>query len=271
MIIKTISILGCGWLGLPLAIDFVSKGITVKGSTTTEAKIAVLKSENIQPYLLTLDKVDEIIYSQFTSKSEVVIINIPPKRASNNVDSYLEQIGRILPFINDTQKVIFISSTSVYQNTNSEVFEDLKATPEKPSGQAILQVEQKLQAVLKDRVTIIRFSGLVGYNRQPGRFLANKKELKNAEGPVNIIHRDDCIGLIQQVIKLNAWGEIINGCADKHPTRQEYYTLAAKNLGLTPPEFTEEETTSYKIVSNAKSKKLLGYSYLYSNPLELVK
>ena len=175
MAIKTISILGCGWLGLPLAIDFVAKGIMVKGSTTTKEKIAVLKSENIEPYLLSLEEVNNTVYSQFTSGSEVVVINIPPKRASSSVDSYLEQIERILPFINDTQNVIFISSTSVYQNTNGEVSEDLKVAPEKVSGQAILKVEQKLQTVLKDRVTIIRLSGLVGYNRQPGRFLANKK------------------------------------------------------------------------------------------------
>ncbi len=270
MTIENVSILGCGWLGLPLAIDFISKGIAVKGSTTTEEKLVVLKSENIQPHLLTLASVNATTYSQFTLGSEVIIINIPPKRVPNIETVYLEQIERILPFINETQNVIFISSTSVYQNTNSEVFEDLKVVPEKPSGQAILKVEQKLQSVLKDRVTIIRMSGLVGYNRQPGRFLANKKELKNAEGSVNIIHRDDCIGLIQKVIKQNAWGEIINGCADKHPTRQEFYTLAAKKLGLTPPEFIQEDTMSYKIVSNAKSKKLLGYSYLYSDPLVLV-
>jgi nucleoside-diphosphate-sugar epimerase len=270
MTVKNISILGCGWLGLPLAIDFVSKGIKVKGSTTTEAKIAALKSENIKPYLLTLGEINETIYTQFISGSDVIIINIPPKRIPNIITIYLEQIERILPFINDTQKVVFISSTSVYQNTNGEVFEDLKVTPEKPSGQAILKVEQKLQAVLKNRVTIIRFSGLIGYDRQPGRFLANKKEFTNAIGPVNIIHRDDCIGLIQKVIEHNAWGETINGCADKHPTRQEFYTLAAKKLGVTPPEFIEEESLSYKIVSNAKSKELLGYSYLYADPLVLV-
>ena len=270
MTIKNVSILGCGWLGLPLAIDFVSKGMEVKGSTTTESKIAVLKAENIKPYILNLDEINETTYTQFALESDVIIINIPPQRVPNITTIYLEQIERILPFINDTQKVVFISSTSVYQNTNSEVFEDLKVTPEKASGLAILKVEQKLQAVLKDRVTIIRFSGLVGYDRQPGRFLANKKELKNAEGPVNIIHRDDCIGLIQAVIQQNAWGEIVNGCADKHPTRQEFYTLAAKKLGLTTPEFIEEDTMSYKIVSNAKSKALLGYSYLYPNPLSLV-
>lgn len=270
MITKKISVLGCGWLGLPLAINFVSKGVKVKGSTTTDEKIKVLKSVEIQPYLLTLDEVNDTVYSQFTLGSDVVIINIPPKRASNNADSYLDQIERILPFIGKHQKVIFISSTSVYQNTNSEVLEDLKLSPEKASGLAILKVEQKLQDVLKNRVTILRFSGLVGYDRQPGRFLANKKELKNAEAPVNIIHRDDCIGLIQSVIEQNVWGEIINGCADQHPTRKEYYTLAAKKLELTPPEFIQEDTISYKIVSNTKSKVLLNYTYQFPDPLALL-
>jgi len=267
---KSISVLGCGWLGLPLAIDFVSKGFRVKGSTTTKEKVMVLTEQNIQPYILSLNEVDENVYSHFILGSEIIIINIPPKRIPNIETIYLKQIERILPFIRDNQKVIFISSTSVYQNTNGEVIEDFKLFPEKASGEAILKVEQKLQETLKNRVTILRFSGLVGYDRQPGRFLANKRELKNAKALVNIIHRDDCIGLIQSIVEQSVWGEIINGCADKHPTRKEYYTLAAKKLGLIPPEFIKEETYNFKIVSNIKSKKLLNYSYQYPDPLALL-
>ena len=37
-----ISILGCGWLGLPLAKAIVENGFSVKGSTTSSEKIATL-------------------------------------------------------------------------------------------------------------------------------------------------------------------------------------------------------------------------------------
>ncbi|GAB3814760.1 hypothetical protein GCM10028895_08160 [Pontibacter rugosus] len=56
-----VSIMGCGWLGLPLAEQLVKQGYTVKGSTTTAAKQALLEEKNIQPYLLNLadEQVDE--------------------------------------------------------------------------------------------------------------------------------------------------------------------------------------------------------------------
>ena len=40
-----ISIMGCGWLGLPLAAQLVKAGYNVKGSTTTPEKLEVLQAE----------------------------------------------------------------------------------------------------------------------------------------------------------------------------------------------------------------------------------
>ena len=39
---KTISILGCGWLGHPLAKFLISENFIVKGSTTTISKLISL-------------------------------------------------------------------------------------------------------------------------------------------------------------------------------------------------------------------------------------
>ena len=46
---EKMAILGCGWLGLPLAKYFTSKGYIVKGSTTSIEKIEILKSFSIEP------------------------------------------------------------------------------------------------------------------------------------------------------------------------------------------------------------------------------
>jgi 3-hydroxyisobutyrate dehydrogenase-like beta-hydroxyacid dehydrogenase len=51
-----ISILGCGWLGFPLAKKLIEIGFEVKGSTTSENKLALLKSNNIEPFLLRLSE-----------------------------------------------------------------------------------------------------------------------------------------------------------------------------------------------------------------------
>ena len=119
-------------------------------------------------------------------------------------------------------------------------------------------------------MTILRFSGLFGYDRVPGRFFANKTNVPNGKAPINMIHQDDCIGLINAIIEKDIWGEIINGCSDEHPLREVFYVLAAKKIGLTPPEFKASEAVSFKKISNTKSKELLQYSYKHPDPLVFV-
>lgn len=269
---KQISILGCGWLGLPLAKHFIAQNYTVKGSTTSAEKVETLKEVGIQPYVFTLGTTDnDKVLTDFLANSDVVVINFPPKRIPNIEEIYQKQIQAILPFINETQHVIFVSSSSVYQNTNTWVTEIQDNQPEKASGKAVFAVENLLKATLNKRLTILRFAGLFGYDRVPGRFLANKKDVANAKAPINMIHQDDCIGLIHAIIHKNAWGEIINGCADKHPLREVFYVLAAKKEGLVPPEFKDTDEVSFKKISNTKSKELLNYTYQHPDPLAFVK
>lgn len=58
---KPISILGCGWLGLPLAKSLLEKGFSVKGSTTSIKKIALLEKFGIHPHIVTLSAVEGLI------------------------------------------------------------------------------------------------------------------------------------------------------------------------------------------------------------------
>ncbi len=50
---QTVSILGCGWLGLPLAKALIKKGFIVKGSTTAEEHLEQLRTEGIEPIFST--------------------------------------------------------------------------------------------------------------------------------------------------------------------------------------------------------------------------
>jgi 3-hydroxyisobutyrate dehydrogenase-like beta-hydroxyacid dehydrogenase len=46
-----ISILGCGWLGLPLAKAIVENGFSVKGSTTSTDKLTALENAGINSWI----------------------------------------------------------------------------------------------------------------------------------------------------------------------------------------------------------------------------
>ena len=53
---QTISLLGCGKLGFPLALDLLNEGYNIKGSTTTTSKINKLKQSGIIPYLIKIEE-----------------------------------------------------------------------------------------------------------------------------------------------------------------------------------------------------------------------
>ena len=110
-------------------------------------------------------------------------------------------------------------------------------------------------------------AGLYGPDRHPARFLSGKKNLKNGDAPVNLIHRDDCIAIISQIIEGTISGEIFNCCSDGHPSRKEFYTKASIVAKLPPPHFLEENTFSFKIVSNKKLKQKLNYSFIHPDPM----
>jgi len=268
---ETISILGCGWLGLPLAEYLIKCGYKVKGSTRTKKEITVLESKGIETSLLVLDPDIRGENLDNFFKSDVLIINFPPERRDDIVTYHKLQLTSLLDRIkiSSIEKVIFVSSTSVYPDLNRKMSEEETHAPSKSSGKALVEVEELLNNCDAFKTTVLRFAGLIGYDRKPGRFLAGKRKVKNGEAPVNLIHRDDCINIIHQIIEKDVWGDTFNACTDLHPKRKGYYIHEAKKLGLSPPTFIKSEKYSYKIVSSEKLKKRLDYSYKYPDPLEI--
>jgi nucleoside-diphosphate-sugar epimerase len=161
-----------------------------------------------------------------------------------------------------TRHLIFVSSTSVYADTNDDVYEG----DESPDSY-LVQAEHLVREE-PFNTTVIRFGGLFGPNRHPGRFLAGKVDVAGGDAPVNMIHLDDAVGIIAKVIEEQAWNEIFNACADHHPTRSEFYIRMALNANLVPPVFSSEVTRSFKIVSSQRMKDRLQYEFKVPDPLQ---
>ncbi len=249
---KEISLLGCGWLGKALATELVKKGYNVNGSTTSPSKSSDLRSNGINPFIVDIeDKNLEI--SDFL-KADVLVIAI----TSKNLESFRNLIAEIEKSI--LGKVVFVSSTSVYPNTNDVVTEATETlnTP-------LTAIEQLFSSNSSLESTIIRFGGLFGYDRKPGNFFKPGKAIDNPEGFVNFIHRDDCIEIIAQVIQQNAWNETFNACSPSHPSRRAFYTNEFRKLGKTTIGFNEQSENHYKIVSSQKLMDLLNYTFKYDD------
>ena len=263
---KNISILGCGWLGLPLAKSLIAKGFSVKGSTTSLEKISILKQAGIEAFQIALSE-REIIgnIDAFLSNSEILIIDIPPKLRGTSNESFVSKIKTLIPFIENAkvQKVIFVSSTSVYADespsTALRVTEFNKPKPNTESGKQLLAAENLLQSHFK--TTIIRFGGLIGENRHPIHFLAGRQNLENPDAPINLIHQVDCIGIIETIIEQDCFGEIFNAVMPFHPSRKDYYTQKATEFNLPLPEFDESNPSVGKTILSDKIVAVLGYKF----------
>jgi nucleoside-diphosphate-sugar epimerase len=266
-----VSILGCGWLGLPLAEALVNSGKSVNGSTTSPAKLEMLAQKGINPYLIDLqpELVDEAILAEFL-EADCLVLNIPPRLRSDNGSAYLQQLNLLLKALLDApvKKVLFVSSTSVYNDLNRVVTEeDTALTMETDPGYTLLQAENLFREREEWLTTIVRFAGLVGEDRSPGRFMAGKTGVANGDAPVNLIHRDDCIVILNRIIEQEKWGEVYNACSDEHPMRKEFYPAAALALGLEPPTFQEMDKTYFKLIGNHKLKDDLPYVFHYPDPM----
>lgn len=265
-----ISILGCGWLGFPLAQKFIETGYEVKGSTTSENKLSVLKSNEIVPFLIKLEE-NQVIgnVSDFLKDSEILIIDIPPglRKITETISekTFVNKIKTLLPFIENSaiEKVIFISSTSVYGESDliPTVTEENILLPDTESGKQLVEVENLFRNNSNFKTTIIRFGGLIGEDRNAIKMLTGKTNIPNPEAPINLIHQEDCIGIISEILKQNCWQETFNAVAPNHPTRKNYYTEKAKKLDLIAPLFNENETNIGKIVSSEKLEKVLEYKF----------
>jgi len=258
--LKSISILGCGWFGLAFAKKLVELGYKVKGSTTTQEKLALLSQENINPYLVNF-KANQINAEPDFFDADALFICIPPKRSSIELNDYPIKIEAILNAAkNKAKNVILISSTSVYGDENKSVNELSETYPDTESGKVVLLAEQLFVEKHPASFTIIRFAGLIGPDRNPGRFFAGKTAVPNGLAPVNLIHQTDAVGIATAIIEKQAFGRIYNACASQHPDKKTFYTKAANDTRLIIPQFLDEKK-SWKIIESINAPKFLNYVY----------
>jgi nucleoside-diphosphate-sugar epimerase len=253
-----VSILGCGWLGKPLGTALVNRGCLVLGSTTKSENISILEAAGVVPYVFDVNRLrsDDVPHEFFDC--DVLVISLPHGARRGKSEEYVSDIKYVMDLAHhSTKNIILISTISVYPNLNRVVTEE-----DADNDNAIVRAEE---LVRKSGIpnTILRFAGLFGPGRHPGKFLAGKKDVKGGNVPVNMIHLDDCIEIITGVIQKNVWNEVLNACANDHPARKTFYTNAAVGLGVEPPVFLDEEESEYKIVSNERLKTVLDYQFIH--------
>ncbi len=249
-----VGILGCGWLGTPLAQELIRAGKSVRGSSTREEKIKALEREGINAFHIRLgsDGFKGPI-GDFLQGLHCLIFNIPPGLRRNPESDYVQKIKYLDEALeaSDCRRLIYVSSTSVYGNKQGAVDESVPPEPDSETGRQLLEAEELLLNRSDRDTLVVRFGGLIGGDRHPVKYLSGRKDLSGGGDPVNLIHLEDCIRILCAAQSQPQWTGVINAVHPSHPTKAEYYTGVARDLGLPVPEYRPEPPSQHSKVVNS--------------------
>ena len=234
--LKSVSIIGLGWFGTPLAHALKEK-FEIYGTTRSAEKVSDFLSRGIKAE--TLD--ESGVPSSELMNSDIIVLNIPPFR--NQLKWFQSWNWK------SSSKIYFISSTSVYGDQEGLLDETTPPVPNTEGGQILVDEEQWFKSF--PNCTIIRFGGLFGEGRHPGKFLAGRKDLDKGNWPVNLVHLNDCVSFLEHLIKEEITGETFNLVHPDHPSRESYYTTYCKDHQLAPPQFRPDHSIG-KTISSSK-------------------
>lgn len=270
---KRVSIVGLGWLGMPLAQALLHANYHVCGTKRTKDGMMAASHCGINTCQLHLtpDLICDTADLQELLDTDALIITLPASRSADNSASYIQAVQNL---VNSARaagvvRIIFTSSTSVYGSNSGEMTEQSLLQPDTVAGHSLVRLEQWLHDLPGTAVDILRLAGLAGPGRHPGRFLAGKKGLTCGAHGVNLVHLDDVIAAIILLLNTPSQGRTFNLCAEQHPRRDKYYPEVARLLGLTEPEFVQSEQSDGKIINGQAICNTLGFKYQFSDPYKM--
>ncbi|MDY4280185.1 MAG: SDR family oxidoreductase [[Pasteurella] mairii] len=264
---RSVAIVGLGWLGLPLARHLKNLGWEVKGSKRTHEGVEQMRLIRLEAYHLELTPELNVDPDDLTELLSVdsLIINIPPSQYFFDLQQYVQGIKNLVSeaLLHNIQHIIFISSSSVFPDISGQFDEDTPAQPNSDMGRALLEIENWLFQLQDIDCDIIRFTGLVGNDRHPVFHLVEREQVDKGNMPVNLVHVDDCARAIQLLLETPSYQRLYHLAAPHHPTRADYYGKMAEKLSLNSPHFIVSPQDPQRIIVGDKICRELDFVYQY--------
>lgn len=270
---KSVSIIGCGWLGLPLARYLLAGGgIAVKGSTTSPHKLETLRRAGIEAYVANLNPEPQGDDWPKLLDVDLLIVDIPPRSSKQGEEFHPQQIRHLAEMIENSpvSEILYVSSTSVYPELNREVQEEDVTRPGQSAAPHLVEAELLLTGLRETgrRVGVLRCGGLMGYDRIPGVYVRGKKGISTGQVPVNYVHRDDAVAILSRMTRGRVPNETFNCVAPLHPLRRHIYEASCRQFGWEEPTFVEPDSdVPFKVVGVGKLMEYLNHAFLYPDPL----
>lgn len=277
-------IIGCGYVGLPLAAELARQRHEVFGLRRNRSMAGALEQAGITPIFADITKPQELAKLPHEFDWVVNCVASGGGSAEEYRAVYLDGTRNVVDWLasenESTRKpgaprFLYTSSTSVYgQNDGSVVDETSPTEPTAETAQVLLEAERALLANAEQRnfsALILRVAAIYG----PGRgywfkqFMSGEARLEGkGERILNMIHRDDVIGSIIAALEHGRPGNIYNAVDDEPVSQFDFFSCLATTLGKPMPDSVSENAArkrgvTNKRVSNRKLKTELGYRFKY--------
>jgi nucleoside-diphosphate-sugar epimerase len=263
-------IVGCGGVGLELAIQLAEAGHDVTGlkrnpPTVYPGPITYFRADISQPQELeglesNFEYVFFIVSADSRNKDSYHALY---NKGVNNLSNKFKELKNNAPWI-------FGSSTSVYGQSQGEwVDEDSPTLPNSTTSLEIVKAEQKLISINPKNI-IVRFSGIYGPGREYLLRMAKQSPSIQQSPPyfTNRIHQQDCVGVLKFLFEQRLSGVDLEQCylaSDNDPAPLwDVISWIAEQTQSDPPKAkeVEHENDMNKRCKNDRLKKL-GYTFLY--------
>lgn len=270
-------VIGCGYVGTPLAQRLLALGHEVWGIRRTPESCASLTALGIKPFAADISQPGALDSLTPPFDWIVNVVSSDKGGPAEYRQVYLEGNRNLIAWasLHPAKKIVYTSSTSVYaQNDGSAVKETSPADPQTETSQILLQSEKfLLEAAPAVPSVVLRVSGIYGPERGHlfKQYLANEAKIPG-QGTriINMIHRDDLVEAIVAALKNGRAGETYNVTDDEPVSLLTFYRWLSETLGKWMPPFAAEEeaadrkrAVTSKKVQNRKMKIELGVQLKY--------
>ncbi|MEJ2584477.1 MAG: SDR family NAD(P)-dependent oxidoreductase [Robiginitalea sp.] len=265
---KRIGILGCGWLGTPLATSLIEKGYEIRGTTTRDEKRFHLEELGIQAYQIFLSQTGvQGPVDSFLKGLDYLVIDIPPGLRKQPDTDFTGRIRHLEKTIHKSgiPRVFFVSSISVFGPGQGLVTEETIPKPDSESGRQLLKAEKLLLSNPSRQTVVLRLGGLLGPDRHPVFSLSGREFSSGGNLPVNLIRLGDALGALQHLISDPKASGVYHGVYPEYPGRREYYNSEARFFGISPPFF--KDTAGPVTGKKVRPERLLQGGFQFSHPI----
>lgn len=255
-------IIGCGYVGRPLAHAWKRTGDVVFTTTRDDERARQFADEGYQPIVADVTNPESL--RQLPEADTVVYaVGYDSESGKSREEVYADGLQNVLDHLpHSCGRLIFVSTTGVFGDADGHtVDEQTPCDPARAGGKAFVLAEERLRshAIWGERSITLRMAGIYGPNRVPrSADIREGKPIPAASGgALNLIHVDDAV----QAICLAAEAETFSPLyivSDGHPVdRRDYYREVARQLEAPEPTFEDPEPGS-STAARAKSDRKMS-------------